>query len=96
MSFYCLNTIVCILLKIPFIRVSLRIWVLSLALLSGLRVQCCYKLWHRSHTQLRSGVAMVIGLSCNSHLTLAVGKYAIGSAVKSLKSTFIVENFKHK
>ena len=44
-------------------------WVQSLALLSGLRVRCCCKIWHRlriwcSH---RCGV----GLSCNSNSSLS-------------------------
>ena len=32
-------------------------WVLSLASLSGLRIWCCHKLWHRSQMLLRSSVA---------------------------------------
>ena len=51
-------------LGVPFVAqqvkdptLSLRLWVQPLALLSGLRIWCCYKLWHRSHMQLRSSVA---------------------------------------
>ena len=33
---------------------------LTLASLSGLRIWHCYKLWHRSQMQLRSGVAMAM------------------------------------
>ena len=38
--------------------VSTRMWVQSLALLSGLRIWYCYKLWQRSQMQLRSRVAV--------------------------------------
>ena len=34
--------------------VSMRMRVRSLALLSGLRIRCCWKLWHRSQIQLGS------------------------------------------
>ena len=37
---------------------SLR--VRSLASLSGLRIQRCHEMWHRSQTQLRSGVAVAL------------------------------------
>ena len=37
--------------------VSVRMRVQSLASLSRLRIQCCFKLRHRSQMQLRSGVA---------------------------------------
>ena len=39
--------------------VSKRMWVQPLALLSGLRIRCCHKLWHRLQQQLGSGIAMV-------------------------------------
>ena len=39
---------------------TVRLWVRSLALLSGLRIQRCRELWCRSQTQLRSGVAMAV------------------------------------
>ena len=39
--------------------VSVRTWVPSLALLSGLRIQCCCKLQDRSQMQLRSSVAVI-------------------------------------
>ena len=38
--------------------VSMRLWVQSLALLSGLRIPCCPELWFR--LQLRSGVAVAV------------------------------------
>ena len=39
---------------------SARMWVQSLALLSGLRIWHCQKLHHRSQMQLRSGVAVTV------------------------------------
>ena len=39
---------------------SMRIWVQSLALLSGLRIWCCHELRCRSQMQLRSGVAVAV------------------------------------
>ena len=38
--------------------VSLRTWVQSLALLSGLRIRCCCELCYRSQVRLRSGAAL--------------------------------------
>ena len=32
----------------------------SLALLTGLRIQCCHELWCRSQTWLRSGIAVAV------------------------------------
>ena len=40
--------------------VSIRIWVRSLSLLVGLRIQHCYKPWHGSQMQLRSRVAVAV------------------------------------
>ena len=40
--------------------VSMRIWVQPLALLTGLRIQHCCELRHRSQMQLRSGVAVAV------------------------------------
>ena len=37
--------------------ISMKMWVGSLALLSGLRIQHCHKLWHMLQMQLRSIVA---------------------------------------
>ena len=37
-----------------------KIWVRSLASPSGLRIQCCRKLWYRSQVQCRSGVAVAV------------------------------------
>ena len=39
---------------------TMRFRVPSLALLSGLRIQCCCELWGRSQMRLRSGVAVAI------------------------------------
>ena len=48
-----------------------RIWVWSLASLSGLRIWCCHKLWHRLQTQLGSGgaVAAAQASNCSSDST---------------------------
>ena len=40
---------------------TMRLWVQSLALLSGLGIQGCHELWCRLQTQLRSGVAVAVG-----------------------------------
>ena len=40
--------------------VSMKMWVRSLTLFSGLRIQCCYKLRHRSKMQLDSDIAMAV------------------------------------
>ena len=39
---------------------TMRLWVRSLALPSGLRIWHCHELWCRSQTQLRSGVAVAV------------------------------------
>ena len=46
--------------------VSSRMWVHSLALLGGLRIQSCHKQWHRLQTWLRSGVAVAVAGICSS------------------------------
>ena len=38
----------------------MRLWVRSLPLLSGLRIQCCHKLWCRSQMRLGSRVAVAL------------------------------------
>ena len=41
-----------------------RLWVWSMASLSGLRIwHCCHELWCRSQTRLRSGVAVALVLA---------------------------------
>ena len=47
---------------------SMRKWVRSLALLSGLSICHCHELWCRSQTWFRSGVAMALAYvgSCSS------------------------------
>ena len=52
-----------------------RLWVRSLASLSGLRIRRCRELWCRSQTQLGSGVA-VTGVwtgNCRSNWTSSLG-----------------------
>ena len=39
---------------------TMRLWVQSLASLSGLRIWCCRELWCRSHVQLRPGIAVAV------------------------------------
>ena len=55
--------------------VSMRMWVQSLALFSGLRIWHCCELWCRSTMWLRSvvAVAVVEGSSCSSNLTPRLG-----------------------
>ena len=40
--------------------VSMRTWVRSMALLSGLRKWHCHELWYMSQMRLRSGVAVTL------------------------------------
>ena len=40
--------------------ISMRMWVWSLALLSGLRMRHCHELWYRSQTWLRSHIAVTV------------------------------------
>ena len=49
--------------------VSVRIWVRSLAPLSGLRIWRCHELWYRSQMQLRSRIAVAVAQagSCSSY-----------------------------
>ena len=39
---------------------TMGLQVLSLALLSGLRIRHCHELWCRSQTRLRSGIALAL------------------------------------
>ena len=68
--------------------VSLKMWVQSLALLSGLGIRRCRVLWCRSQIQHRSCVAVVvmqaIGYSSNSAPSLEL-PYAMGTALKGKK-----------
>ena len=49
----------------------MRMWVWSLALLSGLRIRQCHELWCRSQMRLGAGVA--VAGSCSSNSTLSLG-----------------------
>ena len=55
--------------------VSMRMWVRSLALLSGLRIWRCCKLWCRSQMWLWSGIAVAVVYAdrCSSDLTPSPG-----------------------
>ena len=55
--------------------VTTKMWVWSLALLSGLRIQHCPELWCRSQRQLRSCVAVVMAQAgiCSSNLIPSPG-----------------------
>ena len=55
--------------------VSTRMWVRSLALLSGLRIQCCHELWWRLQMWLRSRVTVAVmqAGSYKSDLTPSLG-----------------------
>ena len=54
-----------------FVTIYVRMQIQSLALFSGLRIQCCCDLWHRSQIQLRScmAVAALQPSSCSSNST---------------------------
>ena len=41
---------------------SMRLWVRSLALLTGLRIRHCRELWFRSQMGLGSGIAVAVAL----------------------------------
>ena len=55
--------------------ISMRIWVRSLAPLSGLRTWCCHEPWCRSQKQLGSSTAMAMAQACtySSKLTPTPG-----------------------
>ena len=69
--------------------VSMRMQVGSLALLSGLGIQRCHELWHRSQMRLGSCIAVLVvwagGYSSNSPLAWEL-LYAAGVALKSKKT----------
>ena len=54
---------------------SMRMWLSSLASLSGLRIQRCRELWCRSQSRLGSGVAVAVvqAGSCSSESNLSLG-----------------------
>ena len=54
---------------------TMRLWVRSVALLNGLRIWRCYKLWCRLQIWLRSHVAVAVtqASSCSSDLTSSLG-----------------------
>ena len=53
----------------------MRMWVRSLASLSGLRIRCCHELWCKLQTRLGSGLAVAVAVagSCNSDLIPSLG-----------------------
>ena len=55
--------------------VSMRMWVRSLALLVGLRIQRCRELWYWSQKQLGSGIPVAVVWACSysSDLTPSLG-----------------------
>ena len=53
--------------------ISMRIQVQSLALLSGLGIQHCHKLWYGLQAQLGSHVAAAVAGSCSSYSTPNLG-----------------------
>ena len=53
----------------------MRIWVWSLALLSGLRIQHYYELQCRSQTGLRSGIAVAVAGHFSSNSTPSLGTF---------------------
>ena len=67
--------------------VSTRMWVPSLALLSGLKIWCCCKLWSRLKMRLGSGiaVAMVQPGNCSSNSTPSWGNSICPKKTKKKK-----------
>ena len=66
----------------------MRMWVQSLALLSGLRIQRCHELCRRSQMWLGScvAVAVVWASSCSSNWTPSLGtSYPVSAALKRQK-----------
>ena len=72
----------------------MRLWVQSLALLSGLRIWRCRELWRRSQTRLGSGVAVALALLWLWHRPVATAQirplaweppYTMGVALKEKK-----------
>ena len=43
---------------------TMRLWVQILALLSGLRIQCCRELWCRLQMWFGSGIAVALAWAC--------------------------------
>ena len=52
---------------------TMRLWVGSLASLSGLRIQCCRELWHGSQMRLGSGVAVALVQASSSDQVPSLG-----------------------
>ena len=69
----------------------MRLWVRSLTLLSGLKIQHCRELWYRSQTQLGSLEPMLLFLWCRLAAIAPIRPlaweppYAAGVALKSQK-----------
>ena len=57
--------------------VSMRLWVRSLALLSGLKIQHCRELWYRPQTRLGSHIVVTVAeaSSCSSNLIPSLGTF---------------------
>ena len=67
---------------------TMRLWVQSLASLSGLRIQSCGELWYRSQTRLGSQVAVAVARAAAVALIGPLAwepPYAAGAALKSQK-----------
>ena len=64
---------------------SLRMQIWSLASLTGLRIQLCLKLQHRSQMLLRCCSDYGAGLSCSSDLTPSLGTPSLGTSSSSRK-----------
>ena len=69
----------------------MRMQVQPLALLSGLRIWCCWELWCRSQMRLSSDVA--VADSCSSDLTPSPGiSICYRAAIKRKKNFFVLHN----
>ena len=81
----------CVAERVKDLMLSLRMWVQSLALFSGLRIWRCHKLWHRLQMLLRSSVAMAVaqsGATAQIQPLACELPYATGVAVKRKKIFF--------
>ena len=68
--------------------VSMRMWVQSLASLSGLRICCCYMLWYSSQMRFGSSIAVAVAWvsgAVSIRLLAQELPYAAGTAVKKNK-----------
>ena len=64
---------------------TMRLWVRSLALLSGLRIRCCHELWCRSQTRLGFGIAVALAATAPIRPLAWEPPYATEAALEKAK-----------